>query len=171
MNAIAAVIGFINLISGSQLRWALTGGVAFFLGKYLGEQYRFFHRELDLILFSFVLSGIAVMLSIYFQRFVAVLAGFLIGAYIVQILPEELGWNIAWINWQVTVLAGSASALAVFSLDTWGKVILSTIGGSTAVIQNLNFGGIDNLSMFIVLFAIGFTAQFLLWQYGKVEQE
>jgi len=167
MNALSAVIGFIGLISGSQLYWVFVGGVAFFIGGYLGREYRLISRELDLIFFSFLLSGIAVMLALYFRRLMLSLAGFFIGVYIFTTLPAELGWRSNWITWHVVLLAGIFSLVAVYSWSTWATIFLSTVGGSVAVIHKLNFAGIGDLTIFIILLMIGLTAQILLWQYGK----
>jgi len=169
MNALSVVIGFIGLISGSQLYWVFVGGTAFFIGGYLGGEYHLVNRELDLIIFSFVLSGIAVMLALYFRRLMVSLAGFFIGVYILTTLPAELGWSTRWITWHVSLLAGMISLVAVYSWYTWASIFLSTVGGAVAVIQKLNFGGISDLGIFIILFLIGLTAQILLWQYGKPE--
>lgn len=171
MNAISAVIGFINLILGSQLNWVFVGGAGFFIGRFLGERYHLVNKELDLILLSLVLSGIVIMLSIYFQRLMASIAGFFIGIFIINTLPDEFGWNITWISWQILVLAGIFSALAVFFWKTWSTILLSTIGGAAAIIHNIHFEGIGDLGMFTVLFVVGFTAQFLQWHYGKPDQE
>jgi len=171
MNAISGVIGFICLISGSQFYWAFVGGVAFFIGRYLGTHYHWVTRELDLIIFSFGLSGMAVMLSIYIRRLMIALAGFFIGIYIFQTLPAEFGWRMDWAAWYLFLLAGLVAGLAVFFWSSWATIMLSTIGGAAAVIQNLSFGGVSDTAIFIVLSVIGLTAQFIFWQYGKTDAE
>lgn len=167
MTAILTVIGFITMVGGYQLNWLFVGGVAFLAGGYLGDHYNLMNNEWDLIIFSLIISGITILLSLYFRRIMLTFACFIIGGYVVYSLPRAFLWLSEWFTWQVFVITGILASILVTLWRSWGIILLSTIGGATIVVENVSFGGLDDLSMFIVLVVIGLTAQILLWQYGR----
>jgi hypothetical protein len=46
-------------------------------------------------------------------------------------------------------------------------ILISTLLGVTLILQSMNFGSLDNTTMFIILTMFGVIVQYLLLQFGK----
>ena len=100
-----------------------------------------------------------------------VIAGFLAGAYICYYLPAALGWNTAWITWWILVIAGIISAAIIFIWNTLPLILVTSLFGSTLVIQYTSFQMISEILLFVIFFLFGITAQVVLMQYNKPGEE
>jgi hypothetical protein len=70
-------------------------------------------------------------------------------------------------SWILYVIVGILSVLFLFLLFDIALTLLSCLFGISLILQNLSFGALDNVTMFIVLMAFGLIAQFLLLNYGN----
>ena len=167
MNALFIVLGFILLTTGQQLPWLFVAATGFIFGNLIGQQPFLGFSGLNLILFSVGTAVISGLLVIYFRKIMVVLAGFLAGAYICYSLPAALGWKTAWLSWWVLVIAGIVSAAIILIWNTLPLILVTSLTGSTLVIQYTSFQRIGELIIFVIFFLFGITAQWVLMQYNK----
>jgi len=169
LNAIFIVLGFVILIIGNQLPWLFVASVGFIAGYILGQQPLIGLSGIPLIMFSSGFALIGGLLVIYIKRIMLVLAGFLAGVYICQYLPPALGWTSEWITWYVLLIAGLIAAVLIFIWQSLALIFVSSLAGTTLVIQYIQIVRIPQVLLFVILFAFGITAQWLLLQYSRPE--
>jgi hypothetical protein len=167
MNALYIVLGFILLTTGNQLPWIFVAVAGFIFGNLIGQQPFLGLSGNSLTLFAIGTAIIGGLLVIYFRRIMVVLAGLLAGAYICYYLPTALGWSTAWITWWILVIAGVASATIIFIWNTLPLILITSLFGTTLVIQYTNFQSIGEIVIFVVFLLFGITAQWVLMQYNK----
>jgi hypothetical protein len=167
MNALFIVLGFVLLIIGQQLPWIFVAAAGFMLGNLVGQQPFLGFSGINLTLFALGIAVISGLLVIYFRRIMVIIAGFLAGAYICYYLPSALGWSTAWISWWVLLLAGIISAVIILLWNTLPLILVTSLTGSTLVIQYTSFKQISELILFVIFFLFGITAQWVLMQYSK----
>jgi len=171
LNAIFIVLGFVILIIGNQLPWLFVASVGFIAGYTLGQQPLIGLTGIPLIMFSSGFALIGGLLVIYIKRIMLILAGFLTGVYICQYLPPALGWNTEWISWYVLLIAGLIAAVLIFIWQSLALIFVSSLAGTTLVIQYIQIVRIPQVLLFVILFVFGITAQWILLQYSKPEGE
>jgi len=171
MNAVVIVLGFILLTIGHQLPWVFVAAAGYIFGNLVGQQPFLGLSGLSLTFFSIGTAVISGLLVIYFRKFMVVIAGFLAGAYICYYLPTALGWNTAWITWWILVIAGIISAAIIFIWNTLPLILVTSLFGSTLVIQYTSFQMISEILLFVIFFLFGITAQVVLMQYNKPGEE
>jgi len=167
MNALFIVLGFILLTTGQQLPWLFVATAGFMFGNLIGQQPFLGFSGPNLILFAIGTAVISGLLVIYFRKIMVVIAGFLAGVYICYSLPAALDWNTAWISWWVLVIAGLISAAIILVWNTLPLILVTSLTGSTLVIQYTSFQRISELMIFVIFFLFGITAQWVLMQYNK----
>jgi hypothetical protein len=171
MNALIIILGFIILVAGNQLPWIFVAAVGFIGGIYLGEHAFLALSGIKLVLFSMGIALICGLLVIYFKRVMVVLAGFLCGVYVCYYLPESLGWSTSWISLPVLILVGAIFAVLILVWFSLPLILVSSLTGATLVIQYIQFQRINEFFLFIIMFLFGITAQWVLLQYSRPENE
>ena len=171
MNYILTVIGFLLLIAGNQLRWLYVAGTAFVLADIIITQYNLVVGEMNRLMVSFTSSVIGVMMFYYFNRIITIVVSFLTGGYVLLFLPRLLGWHMSWSPTLIFVIGGSIAAGLTIVWSTFAIILLTTLGGTTLVLQNFSFGNISNQAMALVLIVVGLTAQFILQQYSRPDED
>ena len=171
MNALFIVLGFVLLTTGHQLPWLFVAAAGFIFGNLIGQQPFLGFSGLNLTIFSISTAVIGGLLVIYFRKIMVVLAGLLAGAYVCYYLPTALGWNTAWISWWIWLVAGIISAAIILIWNTLPLILVTSLLGSTLVIQYTSFQRIGELMIFVIFFLFGITAQWVLMQYSKPGEE
>jgi len=171
MSVILVVIGFILLVIGHQASWLYVGGVTLLIGSLLADQLNFVRKELDMIVFSFTSGVLGVLLCAYLRKFMVILAALISGGYICYFLPKALGWDTSWINWVIILLVGLASSVMTLVWGVLPLILISTLLGTTLIIQNMRIASVGPTGMFIVLTIFGLVAQWVLWRYSKPDTE
>ena len=100
-----------------------------------------------------------------------ILAALISGGYICYFLPKALGWDTSWINWVIILLVGLASAVMTLVWGVLPLILISTLLGTTLIIQNMRIASVGPTGMFIVLTIFGLVAQWVLWRYSKPDTE
>jgi hypothetical protein len=167
MNALFIVLGFVLLTTGQLLPWLFVAAAGFMFGNLIGQQPFLGLSGISLTLFSLGIAVIGGLLVIYFRKIMVVIAGFLAGAYICYYLPAALGWSTTWISWWVLIIAGIVSAAIILIWNALPLILVTSLTGSTLVIQYTSFKQIGELMIFVIFFLFGITAQWVLMQYNK----
>jgi hypothetical protein len=167
MLALKATIGFLMIILGRQFYGLFVAGVSFILAAYVASNFFHIQSEWNLMVISLVSGVLGVLFTFPFRRIMAGLAGFVAGGYLIINLPAMLGGNIGMLSWPPFVIAGLASTLLVTTLFDLAIILLSSLVGAVLVIQSVNIGSLNPITMFFLLVIFGVVAQVVLLQYGK----
>lgn len=165
MNLINLAFGFIFLIAGHQLPWLFVAGVGYFIGWPLSDMFSVGPGTLERITFSLAISAIAVFLAYFLKKLIVSAAAFYAGGIAFLSLAQILSWDFTAVRLPVFLLAGGVSALVILLSYNWSLIIISTISGATIITQNINFGDISDVAMFLLLLMVGLITQFILHQY------
>jgi hypothetical protein len=171
MGTILVVVGFILLVTGHQSSWLLVGAIGFIVGSIIAQEYKLVHNENELILFSVTCSVLAGLLTAYFRKPMVILTAFLAGGYTCFLLPNLLGWETGWINWISVSTTAAFCAIIVFIWGALPIILISSLLGSTIVIQNMRLGSVSSTDLFIVLISFGVVSQWILWHYSQSDIE
>jgi hypothetical protein len=171
MNTIYVVIGFIILVAGHQSSWLFVGGIGFVVGSLIADQFELVRNEVEWILFSLVSGAISGLLVVYLRRIMLAFTAFLSGGYVCYYLPTILGIKTNPDFWVYALIGACLSAIPVLIWGSLPVIVISSMVGSTLIIQNLHFGSVEPTGMFIVLSIFGLVSQYVLWYYSKPEVE
>jgi hypothetical protein len=135
------------------------------------EYFNAVRTAVESVIYSLVSGVIGAMLVIYLKRAMLVLAAAFAGWYICLYLPPALEMDTAWISLPVLALAALVGGVATLMWGSLPVILISAVMGATLIIQQVRFGAISNLAMFLVLCLFGLIAQFVLFQYTQAEPD
>ncbi|MBN1145809.1 MAG: hypothetical protein JXA78_01035 [Anaerolineales bacterium] len=168
MSILYVAAGFLMLLVGRPAYMTFTGGVSLIVGAYLAKNITLISSaEWNNVVLPLLFIVFGILAALVFRRWAARLAGFLAGGFVAYNLPTALGAASGWQSWIIFAIAGG---ICVALLMIWFDVVmilLSTLMGVTLILQRVNFGSLDNVTMFIILTLFGIIAQFLIFQYGR----
>jgi hypothetical protein len=167
MIPLKIVIGFILLVAGSQIPWLFAGGIVFLVGDYAASHLYHFHSDLQLILYSLSAGVLGVLLALNLKRIILGVAGFFAGGFLVLSLPGILSWQFDLPLWQFSVGAGLVCMLLTLFSPVFTLILLSSLLGSSLIIQSVQFGSLSSQMMFFVLLILGILFQIVLYQYAS----
>ena len=170
MRLITIVLGFVSLVGGNQLPWMFVGSVGFILGSYLAAGMGFDQSEWQVLTVSTAAGMVGVFLTFYIRKLMVLVAGFLAGGYISMTLPAILGWEMPLEDWQAFLLVGAACLVILLLWYNLAMILVSTLAGTTLILQNLTFGTISKEALFVVLLVFGLIAQYVMLQYTPVQE-
>jgi hypothetical protein len=170
MRLITIVLGFVSLVGGNQLPWMFVGSAGFILGSFLSVGTQFDQSEWQIITVSTAIGMAGIFMTFYLQKLMVMVVGFLAGGYISLTLPGILGWKTPLVEWQAFLLVGAAFSLILFLWYNLALILVSTLAGTTVILQNMSFGTISKEALFVVLFIFGLIAQYVMMQYIPVPE-
>ena len=162
-QAIAIAIGIALVLYGRKLYWLALGGVGFFLGLWLANQFlELGSTGLELGV-GFLIGVLGAVLATLAQRMAVAFGGFLIGGSLVY-------WTLSWLaivrHWQpglwlwVSVIFGAmlGTFLAAFLFDV-SLVALTSLIGALLIAKASHLGAPHEQWLFLLLVFIGMIAQ------------
>lgn len=75
-----------------------------------------------------------------------------------QILPM-LNLEIGWLPWVVFIVGGIIGVVLIGAFLDWALIILSTLGGSSLLIETIDLPQVFSVLGFLLLVAIGISVQ------------
>jgi hypothetical protein len=166
MLIFSAFIGFAILILGRQLFWVSIAGLGFVLGMNYAIQ--FFQGSPEIILMVSLAAGIVgAILGYALQRAAAGLVGFLAGWYLTSILINTINLNIGEYWFILTIIGGLIGVGLISVLFDWSLILLSSLAGASIISQSMQFIPAINTGIFIILFILGVTIQWILFANEK----
>lgn len=166
MLIFSAFIGFAILILGRQLFWISIAGLGFALGMNYAIQ--FFQGSPEIILMVSLAAGIVgAILGYALQRAAAGLVGFLAGWYLTSILINTINLNIGEYWFILTIIGGLIGVGLISVLFDWSLILLSSLAGASIISQSMQFRPAINTGIFIILFILGVTIQWILFANEK----
>ena len=171
-------LGLLSLFLGRKLFWLFVGISGFLLGLLIGGVVGI-GNGWDwpaILLVGLLLGGAAAVLSIYLQKPMASLAGFMMGGLLAAVLYMlvRYGTNIATSlmfggpgpeTWILFLVGGVAAAVFVWVTYEWALIVLSSLSGALLTFVGIapflpfNLPGILYLLMLVGLAVLGIYVQ------------
>ena len=168
MPVLYVAAGFLMILAGRPAYMTFTGGVSLILGAYLTDNIsRVSSSEWNVLVLPLLFVVVGVLVTFVFRRWAARLAGFLAGGFVAYNLPTTLGAASGWEHWGIFLIVGGVCAALMLIWFDVVVILLSSLLGTTLILQRVEFGSLDNVTMFIILMIFGLTIQFLILQYGR----
>jgi hypothetical protein len=170
---ILALVGFVFLFFGRPLFWLFAAISGFIFGALVGGFIANDMGTTGIVILGLIVGGLFAVLSIYLQKPMAAVAGFLLGGTIAALLyvfavtggnvmfglPSEFG-SIAPVAF---LLGGIASAVLVWVTFDWALIIISSLFGALlatpGVLVFLPLPGASALLIPLALAALGIFVQ------------
>ncbi len=157
MEWINVAVGALLLLFGRRLFWLFVAGVGFVVGITWAKQWLGGGSDLVAFIVAIGVGLIGAILSVFLQRLVVAIAGFLAGGYLLGQLAFALNYNAyAWIAFLV---GGIIGAILVAGLFDWALIVLSALTGATAIVQSFTFAPSASILIFVVLALLGIIVQ------------
>lgn len=153
------VAGGALLFLGRRLYWFFVGAVGFLVGLSLASQWLQGSSEVVILLVGIVIGAVGAVLALVLQRVALAVAGFLAGGYIALGILGLLGGEAPRLAALPFLLGGVIGALLVIFLFDWALIVLSSLMGSSVIVQSLDLGTGLRAVLFVVLLAVGIGAQ------------
>jgi Domain of unknown function (DUF4203) len=145
------------LLLGRRLFWLFVAGVGFVVGAMLATEGLGQHSEGMTLLLALSIGIIGAILSIFLQKLIVALAGFLAGGYVGYTLMS--GLNQPSLPWIAFLVGGVLGGILVLVLFDWALIVLSSLTGAAVIAQNLPLDRTIAALLFIVLLVFGIVVQ------------
>lgn len=159
MTWILLLLGILLIFAGRNLFWLFVSGMGFLAGLTAAP---LLFRNMDsvmIVLLSIACGLVGLLLAQFVQKLGAALAGFLAGAYVLDILMKLFLPGMPPNNWFFHVFAGLVGAVMVLSFFEWALVILTSLSGATLVTQSLQVPAAWSALILLLLLIVGVSIQ------------
>ncbi|MCL5096015.1 MAG: DUF4203 domain-containing protein [Candidatus Omnitrophica bacterium] len=155
--ALNIVVGAALLFFGRRLFWLFVAGVGFVAGGLFATQLLAGQPEWVILAIALAVGVVCALLSVFLQRLLIGIAGFLAGGYIVYHLALTLNYpSYEWIGF---IVGGIIGAVLVEVLFDWALIGLSGLVGAIVISANVPLDQALSAALFFVLLAVGIYAQ------------
>ncbi len=162
MIIFSTIVGLAVLVIGRQLFWVAVSGLGFIIGLTYTTQYLQGSPYL-IVLISLGVGLIGAILAYTLEKAAAGLVGFLAGWYLMIILFDNISWNPGQSLIVFQIIGGLIGVGLIMVIFDWSLIILSSLAGATMIVQSMQFKPSINLTVFLVLLALGLTIQGIMW--------
>jgi hypothetical protein len=166
LSFVNAILGGALLLAGRKLFWLFVGVIGFIIGVEIAT--RFFHgSELTTLIAGLALGVLFAVLAIFVETLAIGVAGFLGGGYILLSLAGLFGLDKGIVAWVVFIVGGIIGVVLIASLFDWALIIISSLAGSSMILNAFHFAKLVAAVAFIVLVIIGIVVQASALSTGK----
>jgi hypothetical protein len=151
------LVGAALLFLGRRLFWLYVACVGFVVGTMLGTEWFGGKPDGLTLVIALAVGVIGSLVSIFLQRLVVAIAGFLAGGYLLHTLAFGLEYQS--VGWFAFLLGGIIGAVLVLTLFDWALIFLSASTGATVIVQNVSVDGSTSALLFLVLLILGMVVQ------------
>ncbi len=166
IDILHGLIGIVLLTLGRRLFWLFVGCVGFVAGLQMAQQ-SFGLQPFWVAWAAALMFGLAgTLLALFFQKLAIILGGFASGSAIGAHLAFMMGVTSIPV---IPILGGILGAILLYVLFDWALIVLSSVVGSTLVVQALTWNPTIEAVLYLFLIAAGifFQAAWLRIQKPK----
>jgi hypothetical protein len=172
MPLVNLFVGLATLLFGRQLFWLFVAAAGFVLGFNLAEQVLGPEDTLIALLVGVFLGVLGAALATLAQRLAIAIAGFVTGAYLLNLLAASFGLTavsglFAPESLLYTIIGGVVGAVLISAFFDVALILLSAALGASLTLQAaasyLALGGTASLILYLALLVVGIAAQWALW--------
>ena len=168
IHILQVATGIMLLALGSRLFWVFVGCVGFVAGWQLSQQYFGFEPSW-MTWAAALLCGLAgTLLALFFQKLAIVVGGFAAGITIGAHLAYMMGVTSTSV---IPILGGIVGAISLFVLFDWALIVLSSVVGSTLVVQSFSWNPQAETVLYLVLIVFGIWFQAALLPVRKPDKK
>jgi hypothetical protein len=150
------IIGLLLLVLGRRLFWIFVGALGFVAGLQLAQLY-FGLQPVWMVWLIALLGGIfGTLLAVFFQTLALGLAGFAAGSTIAAYFANLTGCTSVLI---IAFIGGIVGLILLYTIFDWALIGLSSIVGSTLLIQAWPISSGVRPILLTTLIAVGFVIQ------------
>ena len=132
MNLLLAASGVVLLVLGWKLFWLFVGVVGFAAGLQAAKLYLGPQPFWVLWAAGLVCGIIGAILALFFQKIAIGIGGFVAGSTIAVQLTLMLGYHPGML---VALIGGVVGAVALYLLFDWALIVLSSLVGTSLIIE------------------------------------
>ena len=132
VNVFLAVLGVLLLVLGWKVFWLFVGVVGFALGLQMVQLVLGPQPFWILWVAGLVCGIIGAILALFFQKLAIGIGGFMAGSTIALHLSLMTGYDAGVL---VALIGGVVGAVALYLLFDWALIILSSVVGTTFIIE------------------------------------
>jgi len=159
MPIVNIVGGALLLVLGRKIFWFFVAASGFYAGLELASRYLNVKPDWVALLIALAVGLLGALLAYFFQKLVIGAAGFLAGAFIASRLLSQLGIQARNWDWLIILLGGIIGIILMYAIFEWALIILSSLAGSSLVIEGLKLVGLVGTVVGVLLFAAGVVFQ------------
>jgi hypothetical protein len=159
MAAIRVIAGIALLLLGRRLFWLFVGALGFVAGVSFAPQFFPGQPEWVILIIALLAGLVGALLAVFLQGLAVAVSGFIAGGYLATSLMAMLGFGNDQIAWLPYVIGGIFGAILIVLLFDWALIILSSLVGSSLVVQSLQANQQTLTILFIILLIIGILIQ------------
>jgi hypothetical protein len=162
MAVVRVLIGLLVLFLGRQLFWLFVAAAGFLVGINVAGNLFEGASPWIILLIGLVAGLIGALLAVALQGLAVAGAGFVAGAYGLVLLLNSLDVDAGRLTPVAFILGGILGALLVLALFDVALIVLSSLAGSTMIIQATSFEPPWPAILFFLLLIIGIGVQYSL---------
>jgi hypothetical protein len=151
------VAGALLLLFGRRLFWLFVAVVGFVAGARLAIDWLDLKAQWMVLVAGCACGLAGALFSVFLQRVVVTLAGFLAGGSLLCALVTGEHFDVA--RWLAFVLGGVAGALLVITLFDWALIVLSCLCGALLISNTSLVAPAASKLLFLVLLVVGLGVQ------------
>jgi hypothetical protein len=167
MQTVNILIGAAMLLFGRQLFWLFVGGVGFIVGFDLAAQALGRQPEWLILLIALGVGLLGAIASIFLQRVLVGIAGFLAAGYFASAAAVSLSNGRSQISLIAFAVGGILGAILTMAMLDPALILLSTLSGATAICQNVPMQSSARSILFVVLVVLGIIVQFASYSRSR----
>jgi hypothetical protein len=150
------MIGLMLLGLGRRLFWLFVGCVGFVVGLQMAQLYLGLQPVWVVWAIALVFGLVGALLAMFFQTLAIGLGGFAAGSTIAAYIAGALGFDAVPV---ISFIGGIAGVVLLYVTFDWALIGLSSVAGSTLIVQSLNVTSQIEMVLYAVLIVAGIVFQ------------
>jgi len=156
INIFHIMIGLLLLGLGRRLFWLFVGCVGFVAGLQMAQFYLGLQPVWMIWAIALLFGLVGAVLAMFFQTLAIGLGGFAAGSTITAYIATMLGYAAIP---SIIFIGGIAGAILLFATFDWALIGLSSVAGSTLIVQSLHVTPPAEMFLYALLIVAGAVFQ------------
>jgi hypothetical protein len=158
------LIGLLLLTLGRRLFWLFVGCVGFVAGLQMAQLYFGLQPVWMAWAIALLFGLVGVLLAMFFQTLAIGLGGFAAGSTIAVYIAAMFGFAAVPL---ISLIGGIAGAILLYATFDWALIGLSSVAGSSLIVQSLNLNPQTAVVLQVALIAAGIVFQATLFYINR----
>ncbi len=151
--------GALLLAFGRRLFWLFVAACGFAVGLTLTNRFLEARSDRLALIVALAMGLLGALFALLFQRLAIGVAGFLAGALIAVHLLDRLDLGGVVFFWMGFVIGGVLGAVLMKTVFDWSLIGLSSLAGSSLIIEALQLREMPGFLLWLVLLVLGVATQ------------
>jgi len=160
------LIGLILLGLGRRLFWLFVGCVGFVAGLQMAQLYLGLQPVWMVWAIALLFGLVGTLLAMFFQTLAIGLGGFAAGSTIAAYIAGMVGYTAVP---SIIFIGGMAGVILLAATFDWALIGLSSVAGSTLIVQSLNVTSQAGMVLYAVLIVLGVVFQATMLRSQRLE--